>query len=151
MAGRKTKLTKQVIEDFCGALSIGATYRAACANADIVFQTFRNWQIAGEAAQKKLSDGLELSPDDKKCIEFLESVEEAENIALLNWQQTIDKSARLDPAWAWKMLQVRAPNDYSMPQQKVDVTSNGESVGRITTIEVVHHPPADNATASRDT
>ena len=130
-------------------MEAGCTFVAASANAGIAYSTYRLWANLGEKAKKRLEEGEPIGADERRYISFLEAIEDAKGIALLTWQQTIDKAARVDPAWAWKMLQVRAPEDYTMPQQRLDVTSGGESINRITTIEVVHHLPA-NETTSRD-
>lgn len=144
MAGRNTKLTEEAIEDFCGAIGIGATIKAACANANITFQTYRNWQIRGEEARAKRDNGEKITKDERLPLEFLESVEEAQAMALLNWQNTIEKAARVDPAWAWKMLQVRAPEDYAVAPQRIEHTGEGGGPVRITTIEVHHIPSTGN-------
>ena len=146
---RKTKLTDEVQDDICAALSIGCTYDAAARNAGVTYTTFRNWILAAEEARKIEFDGGNLTRDQRRKIEFLEAVEGAKADALIEWQQVVYAASKLDPVWAWKMLQVRASADYAMPQQQIDVTSKGEQIGRITTIEVVHHVK-DDAPASRD-
>lgn len=124
-AGRRTKLTQEVIDDFCGAISIGCTYDAACVNAEIGYSTYRSWAVEGEKAREKQEAGEKLDRKEARFLDFLEAIDEAKATAKLQWQSTIDKAARLDPAWAWRMLQVRAPADYNPPQKAEVSGANG--------------------------
>jgi len=126
MKGRPTKLTPEVVADFCAAVAIGCTLDAASVNAGITYATYRKWVIAGEKAQERHDAGEKLTREERNLIDFIEAVERARAMAKLSWQQVIDTAAQSDPAWAWKMLQVRDPDNYSMPTNKVDVTSAGE-------------------------
>lgn len=112
--GRKTKLTKTTQDDICAALEIGATYEAAAANADISYESFRKWRNAGEQAEEKQARGEALSVDDKRYLAFVGAIRHAKATALLMWQQKVHEAAQIDPQWAWRMLQVRAPEEYSI-------------------------------------
>lgn len=110
------------------ALAIGCTYAAAAENADIGYSTLRSWILYGERAREEAAAGTVLSREAAKYLAFLEAVEGAKAEALLRWQQTVNRAAEVDPAWAWKMLQVRAPEDYT-PPQRVEVTGkDGDAV-----------------------
>ena len=120
--GRKTKLTKQVQEDFCAAVGIGCTFEAASANAGIAYSTYRHWANLGAKAQARLDAGEEVDATARRFLSFLEAIEEAKGLALLQWQSQIDKAAKIDPMWAWRMLQVRAPQDYAPPAVRAEVS-----------------------------
>lgn len=84
-------------------------------------------------ASPKLSQMLE---DEANTIDDL-----AESVLIKSIQEGNTGDAR----W-W--LERRRRGKYAT-QQQIDVTSKGEQIGRITTIEVVHHVK-DDAPASRD-
>lgn len=52
MAGRNTKLTPELQERLCSAISAGNYYEAACSYAGIDYTTFWGWMKRGEKAGK---------------------------------------------------------------------------------------------------
>jgi len=50
--GRPSKLTEETTKALCEKLREGKTYAVACAHAGIVYESFRNWLIKGEAAKQ---------------------------------------------------------------------------------------------------
>lgn len=144
--GRPTKLTPETIEDFAAAVSIGCTFDAAAVNAGIAYSTYRLWATEGEAARVKLAAGEKLTRHERALIDFLEAVEEAQATAKLNWQSTIDKAARIDPAWAWKMLQVRDSANYAPPPTRAEVS--GPAGGAVKTEIIIRY--ADDASGTGD-
>jgi transposase len=101
--GRPTKLQPERVARLLEALREGNYYRAACAKADIGFNTFRAWMKAGQAQRRG------------KFREFLNSVKKAEGEAQAeivaqwrkhcpdNWQACRDFLARRNAAeWGQK-------------------------------------------------
>jgi hypothetical protein len=101
--GRPTKLQPERVARLLEALREGNYYRAACAKADIGFNTFRAWMKAGQAQRHG------------KFREFLNSVKKAEGEAQAeivaqwrkhcpeNWQACRDFLARRNAAeWGQK-------------------------------------------------
>lgn len=54
MAGRPTKLTPEVQERLCAAISAGNYYQAACGAAGISYSKFRDWMNRGKKQRKGL-------------------------------------------------------------------------------------------------
>jgi transposase len=101
--GRPTKLQPERVARLLEALREGNYYRAACAKADIGFNTFRAWMKAGQAQRRG------------KFREFLNAVRKAEGEAQAeivaqwrrhcpeNWQACRDFLARRNAAeWGQK-------------------------------------------------
>lgn len=122
--GRPKKINKAVIETYCNAVSIGCTYEMAAAYAQISHDSASLWRNRGEAEQKRIADGEESNPEESLYYEFYVAVRQAQLEAGVTWQQVVNDAASKDPNWAWRMLQVRFPDDYRVASP-VEVTGKG--------------------------
>lgn len=148
--GRTSKLTKKVQDDICDALSLMHTYESAAGYAGVGVSTLSLWRSQGREARAKDENGEELTPEEARKLKFLDATDAAEAEGVFRLHQVVIEAAKVDPSYALRLLQIRRPQDYAPPQRTEVTGANGDPI-RITTIEVVHHPPADNATASRNT
>jgi hypothetical protein len=97
---RPTKLTAEVEERLVDAISVGATYKDACACAGISYQTFLNWQKRAERE------------DDERFVGFLDRIKRAQGQAALVLLAQIKEAAKRDwRAAAWS-LERRYPDSY---------------------------------------
>ena len=79
---RPTKLTPEVEERLVRAISVGATYKDACACAGISFQTFLNWQRRAERE------------DDERFVGLLDRIRRAQGQAALVLLAQIKEAAK---------------------------------------------------------
>lgn len=115
------KLTRKMIRNYCEAIEIGATRKMAAAYVGVHPETLRTWFARAEAAEAKPE--AERDADDALCMAFADAVAQAQGVAGMTWQQVVSEAANVDPNWAWKMLQVRFPDDYKQaPTVSVDTT-----------------------------
>jgi hypothetical protein len=118
---RPTKLTTEVEERLVHAITVGATYKDACACAGISFQTFLNWKKRAQRAVEQVGerDGEPEETADQ-FVEFFDRIKRAEADAAVGWLTTINKAARRDwKAGAW-MLERRYPESYNLRRLKPD-------------------------------
>jgi hypothetical protein len=132
-AGRKRKLTRTVIDNFCAALEYGATLEIAAGYAQVSLSSIYNWLDIGEKEEERLGEGQAPDADKDIYVQFARAVTGAKATAAVSWLQVLDQHARIDPAWAKFMLQVRYPGDFS-PVQRSDITSDGEAVGSLSAV-----------------
>ena len=105
---RPTKLTPEVEERLVQAISVGATYKDACACAGISYQTFLNWQKRAERE------------DDERFVGFLDRIKRAQGEAAVGLLATINKTAHRDWKDAAWMLERRYPEGYDLRRLKPD-------------------------------
>jgi len=146
--GRPTKLTQDVVEDICSAISIGAPYNLAALYAKISYPTLQNWLKLARDARKKQDAGGRLTTYEKRLLDFLRQVDEASGEAGITWQKTIHQAAKNDPVWAKYMLERRFPETQPASVQyvaNIDITQlSDEQLRRIAAGE----NPADVITTS---
>ena len=111
--GRPTKLTPEITEIIATALSNGLTRETAARIARISYQSFWDWLRRGREEKKRRDEGKSPLKREEIYLNLFNQIEEAETDALQLWQDTINKAARSDPAWAMRMLQLRDPKGYS--------------------------------------
>jgi len=111
--GNKTKLTPELIENIATALSNGLTRETAARYARVSYQTFYNWRNRGKAEKERRDNGEKPNKKEKLFFDFFNQIEEGETEAIVNWNDTINKAARNDPVWAFKMLTLRDPRGYA--------------------------------------
>jgi hypothetical protein len=131
VGGRPSKLTPEIQKAFCAARSIGSSIRASAAYAGLSPDTPKNWMKVGQAVLTELEEDpdRECTEMEKACVEFALAVWEAESTASVTWQQTINESAKIDPEWAWRMLERWYPEEYSPPAAKIEHTGrDGEAI-----------------------
>jgi transposase len=118
---RPTKLTPEVEERLVQAISVGATFKDACAHAGISFQTLQNWKKrARRAAEQAGEPDGEPEEDTDQFVEFFDRIKKAEADAAVGWLTTINKAARRDwKAGAW-MLERRYPGSYDRNRLRPD-------------------------------
>ena len=111
---RPTKLTKEVTKAICEAIENGATYAAASEAAGIAYSTFNEWMKDKRPAYVK----------------FSEAVSQANARFMTEGMRRIKEAGRRDwRAVAWS-LERRLP-EYFGQQNKLDVTSGGEQLGKV--------------------
>ena len=99
MAGRHTKLTKELIQKFEALLGSGNYQVTACNALGVSLSAFHQWMKKGEETE----DGLYL--------EFQQAVKKAEHLAEAKWLRDISQ----DEAWqskAW-LMERRFPERWS--------------------------------------
>ena len=104
--GRPTIITQDVLNKLEEVFALGGTDKEACLYANISHQTLYNYQ--------------------DKNPEFVERKEALKETPLLKARRTVEKSLENDVNSAWKYVERKDKELH--PQQKVDVTSNGETV-----------------------
>ena len=129
---RPTKLTPEVEERLVRAISVGATYKDACACAGISFQTFLNWKKRAQRAVEQVGerDG-EPEETDHPFVEFFDRIKRAQGEAAVGLLAMIGKAANRDwKAAAW-MLERRYPESYDRnrlrPERIDEVTPTPET------------------------
>lgn len=80
--GRKCSLTKKIQSDIVKILEAGNYQKTAYESLGIPHSTYFNWLKGGEEAQKKKADGKELTKEEQKLLDFLESIKKAEQAAM---------------------------------------------------------------------
>lgn len=127
MAGRRPKLTEEVINKVCAAREIGATYEICALYAGVSESTLFSWLKDAREIQAQISDKpRKLTKLERLKLEFLERVRASDAAAALTWLQVVDNAANTDPNWARWMLSVRY-REYN-PVSRQDITSGGETI-----------------------
>lgn len=107
-AGRKTKLTPELVVRICGRIKRGDYVRTACLSVGIAEATYYKWMELGEA------DRTHNPPKRSKYSEFVESVQHAEAIAQ---QMLVNRVVKLG---GWKgsleILSRRFPKEWGNRQ-----------------------------------
>lgn len=130
---RRSKLTRKVIDDFCDALSIGATYKIACGHAGISYPTFANWCRIAREEMERAERNEETNKSNIKYVSFLNEVEAAVNEAKISWLDVIARAARTDPNWAKWMLEIH--DESYKPKTKTEISGPDERGIVFTVIE----------------
>lgn len=105
--GRKPLLTKELTETIATALSNGLTRETSSKYARISYRSFFGWYNRGRIEFDRLENGENPKRSEKIYLHFFNQVETAEADAIVGWQDTINKAARNDPQWAFKMAALR--------------------------------------------
>jgi hypothetical protein len=121
-SGRPTKLTQEVMDMFTNAVSIGASYILASRYAGVSVEVTAHWMREGRKELSRRDNGESPNENAEPYLRFLRETRVAEAEAGIEWQTVLNKAAKVDPQWAFKMLRVRFPNDYA----EVDTTANVE-------------------------
>lgn len=123
---RRSKLTKKTTEAICDAISIGATYEIAAGYGRVSQRVFYYWMDRGRKELERLETNPKAlpDPDERKYMQFLQKVYEANNDAAISWLNVINNSAAVDPVWARYLLEQRFPKDYGQKGQKAAVSYN---------------------------
>jgi hypothetical protein len=133
--GPPLKITDEMIETIAAVLSQGHTREFAAKYARISYQTFYTWNLRGKKEAERIEKGIYLpKPLVKKeapYLKFFNQIEEAEADAVAGWQETLSKAAKVDPQWAFKMLQLREPKGYR-PQEVTYTVDITEKMSRAT-------------------
>ena len=125
---RPTKLTPEVEERLVHAISVGATYKDACACAGISYQTFLNWKKRAQRVMEQMEErGTEPEEITDQFVEFFDHIKKAQGEAAMGWLTTINKAARRDwKAAAW-MLERRYPESYDRKRLRPERINEAES------------------------
>jgi hypothetical protein len=110
-AGRKTKLTPEIIKLVCGYIENGATYKRACQLSSIGERTFHRWKTKGMEAKRGV------------YWQFWQLVLVSEEKYIQFHLQNINKAAKVDwRASAWALKRKR-PDEFG---DMVDVNHSGQ-------------------------
>ena len=126
--GRPLKLTNGVIKKLCDARAIGSSMRVCSLYAGISIDTLHDWIVKGEEVLAEVNNGRpreDLSDKEKIFLRFIRRWRDAEAEATVTWQQVINEAARMDPAWAYRMLRLFDAEGYS-EVKRVDLTTDGK-------------------------
>ncbi len=119
---RPTKLTPEVEGRLVQAISVGATYKDACAYAGISYQTFLNWKKRAQRSETQ-EDEFDDEPEETtdRFVEFFDRIKRAQGEAAVGWLTTISKAVRRDwKAGAW-ILERRYPESYDRNRLRPDL------------------------------
>jgi len=121
MAGRPTKLTKEIQLSICDSIESGATYKDAAGMAGVGYSTFNDWMKLGREAKRK-----------NRYSEFSEAVERSNSIVRVKMAAVIRDAAIVDKDWraALEFNKRRDPENWG-DKQAVDHTSGGDKIGVI--------------------
>ena len=126
-AGRKCKLTPELLNEACQVLRIGNYVKTTCGYLGVSEATWYSWINDGEAALKKEELGIELTDNETKKLEFLKSIKKAQDEAVVRNLQLIQTAAKSNwQAAAWT-LERRYPAMFSLAQ-RITVTDKKEQL-----------------------
>lgn len=148
--GRPTKLTDQAREEICAALEIGASYTLAAEYAGVVYATFNNWMIRGEAAAAARERGEPIPAAERRFLQFFEAVRSSLANAGVSWLTVLNTAAKQEPQWAAWLLQRRFPDDYAQPRQPLEVSGPQGGPVQVHTIVVELPAGATDTADARD-
>ncbi len=128
---RPSKLTPKTIDTLCEKLALGMTYTGACGAARIDVETFGRWRKAGQEAKRRLDENHELvlTPDEKRYVDFVERIAEAEAQIEEDYTTMIYNDAGRDVASAWKWLSLRRQDYKAQSTVIVDWRKEAENAG----------------------
>lgn len=115
--GSPLKLTDEIVETVTLALSNGLSRFRAASYSRISYQTFYNWYERGKRESDRQERGEPATKQQEQAeavyLNFFNKVTEAENEAIVGWQQVINKAINQgDVGSAFRMLQLRDPKGY---------------------------------------
>jgi transposase len=123
----KTRLTKELTEEIGNLLLDGNYIETACAVVGLGKKQFYQFLRIGKDAEERLEriEGLRLTPEEKKCVEFRNVVRSAIAEAEARDLRTIRLAGQRDwKALAWR-LERRNPKRWG---RRSDITSGGEPI-----------------------
>jgi len=127
---RRSKLTPKTIADYCAARQIGATQSVAALYAGVDTSSITHWKRRGEELRAQVALGETVAPADKIYLRFMDAADEADASAAIEWLEVVNKAAKTDPGWAWRLLKQRYPEEYA-ERNNVDVTTGGQPIVQI--------------------
>lgn len=141
-AGRRIKLTDEVMNDIVAALSIGATEQIAAGHAHVSWSSFNVWMKLGRKTEELLQSNPKVELDDRQKLyhKLVKLVEQARAEAGVKWLQVVNSAANKDPQWASWMLSRKFPDAFGTTRQQV-VGADGKEV----VFRVVYGDPGDDS------
>lgn len=120
--GRPSKLTKAVRETIVEGIELGMTHKHAAQRARVGYSTMRLWLTLGEAVRERIDnageEGVEITLADKRYLDFLAAVEEANAEAMAYHLINLEKHSTNDPKVSMWILERRFPETFGPPMQK---------------------------------
>jgi hypothetical protein len=116
MAGRKSKLTPEVIQDLAQAIEAGMPYELACEHAEISYRSFHNW----------INGRFPASVSEERRALFLQTIKGAEAEAMFQALAAIKaaQNGELTPGVDWKsaawFLERRYPEHFGRGRHRRD-------------------------------
>lgn len=113
--GAKPKLTQELIEEVCAAVSIGTPNKYAAVYAGISEEAYYKYYRIGEQEIARLAKDSGAKPDKKLAIyvQFVKSIAEARSNRVVTWVDVVNRGAVTDPRLALEMLARTEPEDFS--------------------------------------
>lgn len=145
--GARTKLTKKRQAAIVEAITLGLTLRASAKAAKVSYGSLNLWrnkgkevadQIEAWEAEERAWSKKDFTSQQWRYYEFFNAVEDALGDLIQIAGATVFTAATQDPNWAYRLLRLHFPDDYSERQQ-LDITSGNQPI-QIHTI-VAHVPP----------
>ncbi len=118
MAGRPTKLTKEMIEQIRRLIILGLSYQLVCDNLGISIETFRQWRLKGkELVENKDKLLSRYNDNDNLLVELFNTVTKANAEMVARRLARLDKGAEMGKHQIdmW-FLERRLPEEFGVKQ-----------------------------------
>ncbi|MEQ6570959.1 hypothetical protein [Pseudomonas aeruginosa] len=126
---RANQLSQKLIKKIVDGVERTTTIELACAIAGVSEAGFYKWQALGRALIADEVEQDEMTPDERLCVELVESVELARKLSCLPAIDTIQKAIRMgDVKAAEKLLARRMPDAFGDFERK-EVTIKTDAAG----------------------
>jgi hypothetical protein len=118
--GRKSKLTKSLIDKACKVLRAGNYVKTTCGYLSICESSWYDWIREGNTAIERDKKGIPVNDDEKLKIEFVQLTQKAQDEAIVRNIQIIQQAAQRNwQAAAWYLE--RTKPDLFAAQHKLTV------------------------------
>lgn len=135
-AGRKTKLTIELIQDFTQALKACATINAACQYVKVHRASYYEWRNRGATYDEHLANGGERQESEEIYLTFLLETEHALGFAEVRAASILAKEMQSDARWAAHFLAVRNPAEWSKATRLEHSGPGGTPIAMVDVTEV---------------
>jgi hypothetical protein len=123
MAGRRTILTREMIDRIAEIMAAGNYICVACDYLGISKGSYHAWVVRGEKEAARIEDGGEPDPDEAIFVEFLNAVTRARSRAEIQSVARIRKAAEED--WKADAWYLERSHLQRWGRTKVDVEHSG--------------------------
>lgn len=135
-AGRKTKLTIELIQEFTQALKACATINAACQYVRLHRGTYYDWRNRGAKYDEHLQNGGERIEGEEIYLQFLLETEHALGFAEVRAASILAKEMQGDARWAAHFLAVRNPAEWTKPSRLEHSGPGGLPIATVDVTEI---------------
>jgi hypothetical protein len=127
--GKPTKLTPKTVEAICEGIEMGMDYKHAAMRARVSYSSFNSWMQQGRAVREAIEEagekGVEVSTADKRYLNFLEAVEEANAEAMAYHLDNLESHSRAQPQVSQWLLERRFPETFGPPVVRKELSGRG--------------------------